>query len=152
VAFLKHFVFVRETPHASPPFDGDLADVRAAVAGLRAKGAHPLYFKELFAQAVTRELMSGPNRDSRKALGLLRIARELWPEVLRDSGLTGLEVLARFDDPKLNATTESLSQALLRPRTAHPAALFYAAQFFEKTGRAEESLRLLRRLADSEFE
>jgi CubicO group peptidase (beta-lactamase class C family) len=42
VAFLKHFVFARATPHASPPYGGDLARTRAAVASLRAKDAHPV--------------------------------------------------------------------------------------------------------------
>jgi CubicO group peptidase (beta-lactamase class C family) len=152
VAFLKHFVFERETPHASPPYDGDLADIRSSLADLRAKGAHPLYFEESFAQAVIRELMSGPNRDSRKALGLLRVASEQAPEALRDSGLTGLEVLSRFDDPRLNPVAEALIRTLLRARPAHPAALFYASQFFEKTGRPAEAFRLLRQLADSDFE
>jgi CubicO group peptidase (beta-lactamase class C family) len=152
IAFLKHFVFAAETPYAAPTFDGDLAQLRASIRVLRAKSAHPLYFKELVAHAAARELMEGPNRDSRKALGLLRVAQELCPETLREAGLTGLEVLSRFDDPKLNPTTESLSQALLRPRTPHPAALFFASSFYEKTGRVDEGLGLLRRLADSEFE
>lgn len=152
VAFLKHFVFARETPHESPTYDGELARIRTSMADLGAKQAHPLYFEELFAQAVARELMAGPNRDSRKALGLMQIVQELRPNLLLDSGITGLEVLSRYDDPGLNSTTETLSRALSRPQPAHPAALFFASRFFEKTGRRSEAVRLLERLADSDFE
>ena len=152
IAFLKHFVFTRETSHESPPFDGDLARIRASLADLCAKQAHPLYFEDVFTQSVVRELMSEPNRDSSKAQELLRMIQELRPKVLTDSGLTGLELLARFDDPKLNPTTAALSRMFVGSSTAHPAALFYAAQFFEKTDRQTEALHLLQRLADSEFE
>ena len=43
---------------------------------------------------MIRELMSGPNRDSSKARALLRMTREVRPQLLTDAGLTGLEVLA----------------------------------------------------------
>lgn len=152
VAFLKHFVFVRETPHASPDYDGDKAGIHAAVAGLRAKGAHPLYLQEMFTQAVIRELMAGPNQDSSKALEILQILQELSANCLSESGLTGLEVLARFDNKKLNPTTEILSRTLLREHPAHPAALYFASQFLEKTGRSDAGFKWLMQLADSGFE
>jgi hypothetical protein len=149
---IKYLVFARDTPHESPPYDGELARIRTSMTELGAKQAHLLYFEELFAQAVVRELMAGPNRDSRKALGLMQIVQEVRPKLLLDSGLTGLEVLSRYDDPGLNPTTETLSRTLSRPQPAHPAALFFASRFFEKTGRRSEAVRLLERLADSVFE
>jgi CubicO group peptidase (beta-lactamase class C family) len=152
VAFLKHFVHAGETPHPSPPYDGGLAEIRAAAADLIQKQAHPIYFEELFTQAVIRELMAGPNHDRRKAAGLLEIALDLRPEILRDSGLTGLEVLARLDDPKLGPAAVSLAQSLLQTPAPHPAALFFGAEIFEKAGRRAESVRFLQRLADSSFE
>jgi CubicO group peptidase (beta-lactamase class C family) len=152
VSFLKHFVFAPETTHPSPPYDGDLASIRASLSDLRGKNAHPVYFEELFARAVVSELTSGPSRDSAKALGLLLALQEHRPNALPDSGLTGLEVLSRFDDARLNATTEALCRSLTRLRTVHPDALFHAAQFFAKTTRPDEAFRLFQRLADSEFE
>jgi CubicO group peptidase (beta-lactamase class C family) len=152
IAFLKHFVFMRETSTDGPLYDGDLARIREAIMALDARQAHPLYFEELFAQAVVRELMSGPNRDSAKALGLMRIIHEVRPKLLLDSGLTGLEVLSRYDDPGLASTTEAVSRTLSRPDPTHPAALFFASQFFEKTGRRSEGIRLRERLADSDFQ
>jgi hypothetical protein len=152
IALLKHFVFARETEVEGPQYDGDLARIRQAMLVLDAKQAHPMYFEELFAQAVVRELMSGPNRDSPEALGLMRIIRDLRPKLLLDSGFTGLEVLSRYDDPGLNSTTESMSLTLSRPQQAQPAALFFASQFFDKTGRRSKGLRLPERLADSEFQ
>lgn len=137
---------------AGPRYDGDKAGIRAAVAGLRAKGAHPLYAQELFTQVVIRELMAGPNRDSGKALELLHTLHELSLNFLSESGLTGLEVLARFDNEKLNPTTELLSQRLLCEHPAHPAALFFASQFLEKTGRPDAAFHWLMQLADSGFE
>ena len=58
----------------------------------------------------------------------------------------------RFDDPGLNPATEALARTLVGPGATHPAALFYAAQFFEKTGRQTQAIRLFQRLADSDFE
>jgi hypothetical protein len=152
IAFLKHFVFMRQTEHESPQYNGELQEIRTSVTDLAAKQAHPLYFEELFTQAVVRELMSGPNRDSGKALGLMRIVQELRPKLLLDSGLTGLEVLSRYDDPGLNSTTEASCRALCRSQPAHPAALFFASRFFEKLGRRREAIRLIERLADSDFQ
>ena len=128
VAFLKHIIFPGETPHRAPLYDGDLAAIRAAIADLCAKEAHPIYFEELFTQAVIRELMAGPNRDSRKASGLVEIALDLRPGVVRDSGLTGLEVLSRLDDPKFTPTAEALARTLLKSPAPHPASLFYGAR------------------------
>ncbi len=99
-----------------------------------------------------RERVSGPGRDRRKARGLLHLLRESRLEVLEDSGLTGLEVLSRLDDPKLNPATEGLIRSLAQPESAPPAALYHAARFFEATGRTDEAARLFRRLADSAFE
>jgi CubicO group peptidase (beta-lactamase class C family) len=151
ITFLKHFVFVKETPHESPTYEGRLDQIRASMTALGVKQVHPLYFEELFTQAVVRELMSGPNRDSSKAQELMRIIQELSPKLLLDSGLTGLEVLSRYDDPGLNSATEALGRTLTRSQSAHPAALFFASRFFEKTGRRSEAIRLLERLADSGF-
>jgi hypothetical protein len=74
------------------------------------------------------------------------------PLLLLESGLTGLEVLSRFNNEKLNPTTERLSQKLLAEPIMHPAVLHYAAQFFEKTGRLDTSFKYLKQLADSGFE
>jgi CubicO group peptidase (beta-lactamase class C family) len=151
IAFLKHFVFMDKTPYESPPYDKEVTSIRTTLNDLGAKRLHPLYFHELFSQAVIRELMAGPNRDSGKALELLRILQEFQPQFISESGLTGLEVLSRFDDKRLHSSTKALSQSLLRVQPSHPVALFYSAQYFEKIGQSEESIRYLQQLADSEF-
>ncbi len=152
VSFLKHFIFASDMPHAGPLYAGEPPAIRRAIADLRGKKAHPLYFEELFTRAVILEFMAGPNRDRNKSAELLHIAQEVCPSTLLASSLIGLELLSRHNDPLLKPSTEALHQVVLKSHPAHPATLYFGSKVLQNAGRETEAISQLQRLADSSFD
>ena len=150
LAFLKHFLLDDKRSNALViDYDRDIETIKKELFAA-GKDLDPVYFEELYTQALIRAYMRDAlHADSKQPEALTKLLYELHPQTF-DSGDTPLIVmLFRIDVADLHDAADRWIRSLDISLDFRPEAIYFVGKYYEKIGDTANAMKYFRLLADS---
>ena len=148
IAFIKHFVLERESNAPVIDYDADAGAIRKTFLSAGNK-LDPIYFEELYTQALVRNYMrTALNTTSQQPERLTKLLYDLYPQSFDTGDSPLLVLLSRIDTSGLHNAADRLLRSFDTTSDVRPEALYFLGKYHEHTGDTVTAMKYYHSLAD----